>query len=356
MPGSNSGAATKQPDHFIVVIPGYMGSKLRDKTTKKIVWMDVPAMLKDPLHIGEQLEGVLSAMAYPGNLEPAGIVNEVLFIPPWVKQEQYGVLLAELKQAGFRDDPAKPPFDRPVVFTFAYDWRQDNRISARQLGEAVKGWSALLGGAKAWLIGHSNGGIVSRWYIEKEGGKDYVERLYLMGSPWNGAPKALNVLMNGLDMIFLKALSTDRAKQLMKEIIPSFPSYYQLIPYAAPFIFDEQRVPIDLFADPGWIGGPKEQQMLMDGRKFNEEPGHHIERAHGVLRRAVQAHPHGWHRPARSCGALAQGGLGIHRHRRHHCAGSQRHPPTGQGRACLRRGSRRHTFPLLRCLYSSIWS
>jgi hypothetical protein len=59
----------------------------------------------------------------------------------------------------------------------------------------------------------------------------------------------------------------------MKEIIPTFPSYYQLIPYAAPFIYDEQRVPIDLFADLSWIGGPKEQAMLRDGRKFNEELG-----------------------------------------------------------------------------------
>ncbi len=273
MPGSNPSGAAKQPDHFIVLIPGYMGSKLRDKDTKKVVWMDVPSILKDPLHIGASIEGILSALAYPGNLEAGGIVDQVLFIPPWVKQEQYGALLTEFKQAGFRDDPDKPPFDRPVVFTFSYDWRQDNRISARQLGEAVKGWSAKLGGAKAWLIGHSNGGIVSRWYIEKEGGKDYVERLYLMGSPWNGAPKALNVLMNGLDMIFLKVLSTDRAKQLMKEVIPTFPSYYQLIPYAAPFIYDEQRTPIDLFADPSWIGGPNEQAMLMDGRKFNEELG-----------------------------------------------------------------------------------
>ncbi len=121
MPGSNPSGAAKQPDHFIVLIPGYMGSKLRDKDTKKVVWMDVPSILKDPLHIGASIEGILSALAYPGNLEAGGIVDQVLFIPPWVKQEQYGALLTEFKQAGFRDDPDKPPFDRPVVFTFSYD-------------------------------------------------------------------------------------------------------------------------------------------------------------------------------------------------------------------------------------------
>jgi hypothetical protein len=38
-------------------------------------------------------------------------------------------------------------------------------------------------------------------------------------------------------------------------------------------MYDEQRVPIDLFADPSWVGGPKEQAMLMDARKFNQDLG-----------------------------------------------------------------------------------
>src|SRR5262245_5568954 len=43
------------PSHFIVVVPGYMGSKLRDRTTGEIVWLDVPALLRDPLHLKRSL-------------------------------------------------------------------------------------------------------------------------------------------------------------------------------------------------------------------------------------------------------------------------------------------------------------
>ena len=47
-------------------------------------------------------------------------------------------------------------------------------------------------------MGHSMGGIAARWYIEKEGGRDFVSRLFLMASPWNGAPKAMHSIFMGL--------------------------------------------------------------------------------------------------------------------------------------------------------------
>jgi hypothetical protein len=130
--------ANQIPPHFIVLVPGYMGSQLRDHQTGQMVWVDFPSLLRNPLGVGGAIDHLLEQMAYPNDaLEPAGIVNDVLFVPPWAKQEQYGRLTQKLAEWGYQIDPSSPQPDRLSAYTFAYDWRQDNRISARQLAKAV---------------------------------------------------------------------------------------------------------------------------------------------------------------------------------------------------------------------------
>ncbi len=52
-------------------------------------------------------------MAYPNDdLEPAGVMNEVLLIPPWAKQEHYGRLIAQLKRWGLRHRSARARLGR----------------------------------------------------------------------------------------------------------------------------------------------------------------------------------------------------------------------------------------------------
>ena len=66
--------------------------------------------------------------ALPANpLEPRGIVDEVVIVPNLIKQDQYNRLGDYLVE--------DLGYERGVdFFEFAYDWRQDVRISARQLG------------------------------------------------------------------------------------------------------------------------------------------------------------------------------------------------------------------------------
>jgi pimeloyl-ACP methyl ester carboxylesterase len=251
-----------------------MGSRLRDRKTGQIVWLDVPALLDRPLELGQSLENLFARMKYPNDdLEPAGIIDQIVFVPPLFKQEHYNRLLAALENMGY-DLKGGPGCTKPAVYTFAYDWRQDNRISARQLGEAISRWKQNHPGAKAWLIGHSNGGIVSRWYIEKEGGKEHVERLFLMGSPWDGAPQAMQVLLKGLDMFLMRLFGhyVDIQK-LTREAILSFPSFYQIVPSRTPFLRDRNGYPVDPCIHTGWLDNERQHQMMLDARRFNEELG-----------------------------------------------------------------------------------
>ena len=63
-------------------------------------------------------------------------------------------------------------------FKFPYDWRRDNRSSARRLKKFVdvhlKAWRESSGNdeAKVILLAHSMGGLVSRYYLEVLGGWD----------------------------------------------------------------------------------------------------------------------------------------------------------------------------------------
>ena len=271
---NNTAGHQGPPKHILVVIPGYMGSKLRDKKTGEIVWIDLPAMARNPLKMGSAVDNLFKKMAYPNDdLEPAGIVDQVLIVPPWAKQEQYGRLTVQLARWGYSVDPQTPDPDALTAYTFSYDWRQDNRISGRQLGEAVERWRSKHPGAEVWLLGHSNGGIIARWYVEKEGGKEFVTRMFLMGSPWDGAPKALRVLTQGFSAMGLRRFNLFNVSERSKDLIRSFPSYYHLIPNRNPFVRNDENQDLDLFKDTRWLGNPADLPYLMDGLKFNQELG-----------------------------------------------------------------------------------
>ncbi len=95
-------------------------------------------------------------------------------------------------------------------------------------------------GAPAWVMGHSMGGIAARWYIEKEGGHDFVSRLFLMASPWNGAPKAMHSIFKGLDMFARTRFNPLKIRELTRRTIRSFPSAYQILPHQDFYLRDSQ--------------------------------------------------------------------------------------------------------------------
>ncbi len=262
------------PPHFIVIVPGYMGSKLRERTTGKILWVDFASIPKNPLQWDDWLDHLLETMAYPNDdLEAAGIMDEVVFVPPWAKQEHYSRLIQALQEMGYKTDPAQYAEAELDVYSFAYDWRQDNRLSARQLGEAIERWRSFHPGAQAWIIAHSNGGLVARWYIEKEGGKERVGRFFLMGSPWDGTPKAMSMLFGGLETLLRRGFDALNIARRSRDLVRTFPSLYQLVPCQDPFLRDPNGQPVDPFSGRAWLDNSRQRQLLLDGRRFTQELG-----------------------------------------------------------------------------------
>ncbi len=262
------------PPHILVFIPGFMGSQLRDKKSGEIVWLDFSKIPLNPLDWGAWLDGLFAKMKYPNEqLEPYGLVQDVLFLPPLVKQEQYSRLLTLLKSWDYRINPDQGVQAERIAFTFAYDWRQNNRLSGKQLSDAVRAWHEQYPDHQIWLMGHSNGGIVARWCIEKEGGKEIVDRLILLASPWDGAAKGLYALLNGFDLFLRWGFDPAHIGERTRATLRTFPNIYALLPQARAFVSDPHDAPLDPFDGDKWLHAPELYAMLADGKAFNQELG-----------------------------------------------------------------------------------
>jgi hypothetical protein len=116
-------------------------------------------------------------------------------------------------------------------FEFPYDWRRDNRVHARRLARESHGWLAdwreRSGNrdAKLILICHSMGGLVSRAFLELEGGWKDTRLLLTFGTPYRGSLNALDFLANGMR----KQLGPVTLANFT-DLVRSFTSVYQLLP------------------------------------------------------------------------------------------------------------------------------
>jgi pimeloyl-ACP methyl ester carboxylesterase len=252
------------PNHFLVFVPGYMGSLLKDPQSGEMLWLDPGSILR----LG--LDEWFKRMAFPNPLDAIGVMNDIVFVPPWVKQEEYGRFFNALREMGYRVDGDEREVN---VYRFAYDWRQDNRLSARKLGEAIERWRGFHPGAQVWIIAHSNGGVVSRWYVEKEGGKDVVSRMFLMGSPWDGTPKVMRIAWNGADMLMRPGIDPLGIAARTRTLFRTFPSLYQLMPVNNRFLRDANNDDVDAFKGEVWLDDAQQREFLLDGQRFTAELG-----------------------------------------------------------------------------------
>jgi pimeloyl-ACP methyl ester carboxylesterase len=158
-------------------------------------------------------------------VEPVALVPYVHGCPGiWSTIQGYTGLLARLERMRQEDKIGK-------VLPFPYDWRLSNRYNARRLHDVVEDelgqWrdsDPSRADAEVVLVCHSMGGLVARWYIEKCGGAEVTRKLITLGTPYRGAAKTIDQLVNGVRR-GLGRLAVD-----LTDFARSFPSSYQLLP------------------------------------------------------------------------------------------------------------------------------
>ena len=204
---------------IIILIPGIGGSRL-ERGGKPIYDLSLGAL---PRLIWNWVGGDLAF--HGGSSKPDDdVVATDLFnnqlIPGWFGVDDYDGLIETLK--GTVHDPVRQ------FFKFPYDWRASNRWAAETLDAFARArlheWQRGQGGpnARLWLVCHSMGGLVARYFLEHLGGSEITRRLITIATPHRGAPKALNALVNGMGFGPLD----------FSAVIRSFASTYELLPQA----------------------------------------------------------------------------------------------------------------------------
>jgi hypothetical protein len=273
----------------VIVIPGILGSKLRDGETGQLVWgafdggeadpetpegarlIAIP--MKEGVPIGELTDSVHS----DGALDR---VKVKLFGLP-LQLNAYINILSTLGAGGYLDQSLASNKlneidygdDHFTCFQFDYDWRLDNVENAKRLKKFIEEKKAYIleeyekrgiqkKDVKFDIVAHSMGGLLTRYFLmygdsdlPEDGSKptvtwagaEYVEKVIIVGTPNAGAVGAVETLVMGRDIgPFLPKYEP--------AIIATFPSLYQQLPRTRHgAVVDENGGRLDL-TDPGvWI-------------------------------------------------------------------------------------------------------
>ncbi|MFF4060092.1 esterase/lipase family protein [Streptomyces sp. NPDC001668] len=211
--------------HLVVVVPGIGGSVLQ--TAEGAARWDehrrrFAAAVTRPHRLGLD--------THP-DLVPVGLMPDITLVGPFVVPG-YDGLVRKIRNR-FDDVqvdvslPGREPDHRADLVLFPYDFRHSIRHAAERLAADV---AARLSGEhsgarrrRVIVVAHSMGGLVARYWLGPLGGAAHCAALITLGTPHRGAPKALDVLANGLK-VGPKRLAG------LTEVLRQWPSAYELLP------------------------------------------------------------------------------------------------------------------------------
>ncbi|MEI2579857.1 lipase/acyltransferase domain-containing protein [Scytonema sp. PRP1] len=220
-------------EDIVVVIPGITGSVLQKDgkdiwaISRQVGWK----ALTERDNWVEQLK--LNGSDDPevedlgDGIKATRLIEDAHLIPGLVKIDGYTMLSRLITENFVVEQGDIYNNDKPANFLkFPYDWRRDNRVTARLLkrllDERLKQWREYTGNknAKIIILAHSMGGLISRYYLEVlEGWRD-CKALFTFGTSHRGSVDAVNYLANGYKQLFVE----------LTDVLRSLPSVYQLLP------------------------------------------------------------------------------------------------------------------------------
>jgi hypothetical protein len=267
---------------LVVVIPGILGSKLARREGARLVTVWDFSIRHLASSLKTLLSGSIVLDADRSDLTDDSITAVDLFsyqlFPGFFGVDDYAPLIGALERS----------IGKAQVISFPYDWRLSNRLSALKLDSvarsALRDWQQKSGSsqAKLWLVCHSMGGLVARYFCEALGGAAVTRAVITIGTPHRGSVCALEALVNGKHFGPIDATPLVRSLPSAYELLPLFPVLRQ----GSPGAFEMARV-AELFGlDPltgneGARGNPSASPMGLPPL-----PG--IDRA--MLKRALEFH------------------------------------------------------------------
>jgi Lecithin:cholesterol acyltransferase len=213
----------------VVCLPGITGSVLR-KDGRDIWNISGGALLSALSTFGRSIRD-LKLEQDPPDADDLGdgvtapeVIRDVHLIPGFWKIDGYTKMLRYIEET-FDVTRGKN------LFEFPYDWRRDNRVAARRLQRLSRGWlddwraSSGADDAKLVLVGHSMGGLISRYFLECLDGWRDTRTLVTFGTPFRGSLNALDTLVNGKKIKFFDLTEIARSFTAIHQLLPTYPCY-----------------------------------------------------------------------------------------------------------------------------------
>jgi lecithin:cholesterol acyltransferase len=221
-------ASKKKLGDVVVLLPGITGSVLA-KDGKEVWAPTAGAALGGLVSLGDSVRD----LALDGDSPTAEDLGDGVTAPRLVPDVHLFPGLWKIDGYSKTVDSLLKVFDLTRgknFFEFPYDWRRDNRAHAHRLQRQSAGWlkvwreSSGNKDAKLILVGHSMGGLISRYFVECLGGWRDTRLLLTFGTPYRGSLKALGTLANGMEK-GIGPFSVD-----LSSFARSLTSIYQLLP------------------------------------------------------------------------------------------------------------------------------
>jgi pimeloyl-ACP methyl ester carboxylesterase len=248
----------------VILIPGILGSRLKDAESGRVVWGAFSGEYADPetaegarlvalpMREGAALRDLRDGVVSDGALDRLRV--SVLGLP--FELGAYVDILGTLGVGGYRDQALGESgavdygSDHYTCFQFDYDWRRDVVENAARLDAFVAEKRAYVrreietrygvrdADVKFDVVAHSMGGLVARYWLAygaqdmpPDGsvalptwaGARQVERVILVGTPNAGSVKALTQLVDGVHF-------APFFPEYAPAILGTMPSIYELLP------------------------------------------------------------------------------------------------------------------------------
>ncbi len=313
----------------VIVIHGFLGSKLRDEANGRVVWGEVSfwdsitglndqyiydlslKMSKD--HSLIELDENAEAYSFLESLEV-----QLFGIPLYFNV--YEDLLLILLKSGYVEYGKPLPEGKHFysLFPFYYDWRQDLPYSASKLHKYILRNRAYLQkeyeknyGIKNYdvqfdIVAHSMGGLLSRYYLRYGDedlpadnsipeitwkGSKYIDKLLVVGTPNAGYLDTVLELINGLRVAF-------GTPKYPPALIGTFATYYQMMPVygfrSVLYEDDPNGAEVDIFDPDVWIelnwglADPRQDSILQILLPDVDDPVERREIALDYLRKSLR--------------------------------------------------------------------